>query len=85
MVFNGSQGSGIIFEKNDFWTRSDNYFFQIVFSSKIDFWTVFFMVFWGRGSFLEKMIFPKFLGWGTKFGHLLYHSNVGQKCIFLIF
>ena len=30
------------FEKKDFWTRSDNYFSQIDFSSKIDFWKVFY-------------------------------------------
>ena len=53
MVFNGSQGSGIIFEKNDFWTRSDNYVFQIDFSSKIDFWT-FFLCFFGVGDHFWK-------------------------------
>ena len=37
----------------------------------------------GGGSFFKKCIFAKILGWGTKFGHLLYPPDFGQKFIFV--
>ena len=78
------RGRGSFLKKMIFGREVTTIFFKLIFRQKLTFGR-FFMFFWGRGSFLEKMIFPKFLGWGTKFGHLLYHSNFGQKCIFLIF